>query len=76
MIASKVGLLSGGALLYFFGLGHAVLIIPIAMVTETSRVRIAKRYMKVGKTISLIFGAVVAVMGFLFILRGLGIFLW
>ena len=76
MIASKVGLLSGGALLYFFGLGHAVLIIPIAMVTETSRVKIAKRYMKVGKTISLVFGIVVAVMGALFVLRGCGIFLW
>jgi cytochrome c biogenesis protein CcdA len=76
MIASKVGLLSGGALLYFFGLGHAVLIIPIAMVTETSRVKIAKRYMKVGKTISVIFGIVVAVMGILFVLRGFGIFLW
>jgi cytochrome c biogenesis protein CcdA len=76
MIASKVGLLSGGALLYFFGLGHAVLIIPIAMVTETSRVRIAKRYMKVGKAISTIFGIVVAIMGALFVFRGLGIFLW
>jgi hypothetical protein len=45
-------------------------------VTETSRVKIAKRYMKVGKTISVIFGIVVAVMGALFVLRGFGIFLW
>ena len=76
MLASKVGLLAGGALLFFFGLGHAVPIIPIAMVTETSRAGLAERYMRAGKVISLVFGVAVAVMGVLFILRGFGIYLW
>jgi cytochrome c-type biogenesis protein len=76
MLASKVGLLAGGALLFFFGLGHAVPIIPIAMVTETSRAGLAERYMRVGKVISIVFGAAVAIMGALFILRGFGVYLW
>ena len=76
MLASKVGLLAGGALLFFFGLGHAVPIIPIAMVTETSRSRLSERYMRAGKAVTLIFGLAVMVMGALFILRGFGLYLW
>jgi cytochrome c-type biogenesis protein len=76
LLSSKVGLLSGGALLYFFGLGHAMIIIPIAMVTETSRAGLAKRYIQVGKMITIIFGVAVVVMGVLFILRGFGVYLW
>ncbi len=76
MLASKVGLLAGGALLFFFGLGHAVPIIPIATVTETSRARLAERYMRVGKAVSVVFGLAVVVLGALFILRGFGVYLW
>jgi len=76
MLASKVGLLAGGALLFFFGLGHAVPIIPIAMVTETSRSKLSEKYLRAGKAVTLIFGLAIVVMGALFILRGLGIYLW
>ncbi|MGQ9583080.1 MAG: hypothetical protein ACUVV6_06150 [Thermoplasmatota archaeon] len=76
MLASKVGLLAGGALLFFFGLGHAVPIIPIAMVTETSRAKLSEKYMKAGKAVTLVFGLAVIVMGALFILRACGIYLW
>ena len=76
MLASKVGIVSGGALLFFFGLGHAVPIIPIAMVTETSRARLGEKYLKAGKAVTLVFGLAVVVMGALFILRGFGIYLW
>jgi len=76
VLAAKVGLITGGALLFFFGLGHAVPIIPIAVVTETSKAKIAKRYMKIGKDITMVFGFSVAIFGFIFILRGFGIYLW
>jgi cytochrome c-type biogenesis protein len=76
VLAAKVGLIAGGALLFFFGLGHAVPIIPIAVVTETSKAKIAKRYMNLGKDITTIFGFVIAIFGFMFILRGFGIYLW
>ncbi|MEM2870102.1 MAG: cytochrome c biogenesis protein CcdA [Thermoplasmata archaeon] len=76
VLASKVGLLAGGALLFFFGLGHAVPIIPIAMVTETSRARLAERYMRAGRVVTVVFGLAVSVMGALFIARALGVYLW
>jgi len=76
MLASKVGLLAGGALLFFFGLGHAVPIIPIAMATETSRARLGEKYLRAGKAVTVVFGLAVVVMGALFIARGFGIYLW
>jgi cytochrome c-type biogenesis protein len=76
VLAAKVGLITGGALLFFFGLGHAVPIIPIAVVTETSKAKLAKKYMNLGKDITVIFGFAVAIFGFTFILRGFGIYLW
>jgi len=76
MLASKVGLIAGGALLFFFGLGHAVPIIPIAMATETSRARLGEKYLRAGKAVTAVFGLAVVVMGALFILRGFGLYLW
>ena len=76
MLASKVGLLAGGALLFFFGLGHAVPIIPIAMATEASRARLGEKYLRAGKAVTAVFGLAVVVMGALFILRGFGLYLW
>lgn len=76
LLAAKVDLLAGCALLFFFGLGHGVAIIPIAVVSETSKSAITKRYMTIGKYVTLVFGGVVIVMGFLFILRGFGYYLW
>jgi cytochrome c-type biogenesis protein len=43
LLAAKVDLLAGCALLFFFGLGHGVAIIPIAVVSETSKAAITKR---------------------------------
>lgn len=76
LLASKVSLLAGGALLFFFGLGHAVPIIPIAMVTETSSAKLSEKYIKAGKVVTVVFGLAVVVMGILFVLRGCGIYLW
>ena len=63
-------------MLFFFGLGHGVAIIPIAVVSETSKSALTKRYLTIGKYVTLAFGGVVVVMGVLFILRGFGIYLW
>jgi len=76
LLAAKVDLLAGCALLFFFGLGHGMAIIPIAVVSETSKSALTKRYMAIGRYVALVFGGVVIVMGFLFILRGFGYYLW
>jgi len=43
---------------------------------ETSRTKLAEKYMRVGKAISIVFGVAVAVFGVVFILRGFGVYLW
>ena len=65
-----------GALLFVFGLGHGVPVIPLAVVTRTARGGLATRYASLGRWVVRAFGVVVVALGVIFILRSLGVNLW
>jgi cytochrome c-type biogenesis protein len=76
VMAQNVSVLTGGLLMFVFGLGHGVPVIPLTMFGSTASTRIGSKYMQAGKWIEKIFGLVVAIIGVLFILRLSGIYLW
>jgi cytochrome c-type biogenesis protein len=65
-----------GALLFVFGLGHGVPVIPLAVVTRAARGGLATRYAKMGRWVVRAFGVVVVALGVIFILRSFGVNLW
>ena len=65
-----------GALLFVFGLGHGVPVIPLAVVTRTARGGLATRYARLGRWVVRAFGVVVVALGAIFILRSFGVNLW
>jgi len=65
-----------GALLFVFGLGHGVPVIPLAVVTRTARGGLANKYAKLGRWVVRAFGVVVVVLGVIFISRSFGVKLW
>jgi len=65
-----------GALLFVFGLGHGVPVIPLAVVTRSARGGLATRYAKLGRWVVRAFGVVVVALGVIFIMRSFGVNLW
>jgi cytochrome c-type biogenesis protein len=76
MISQDVGVLMGGVLLFIFGLGHGVPVIPLATFTTTARGKLGGKYIQLGKKIVYIFGIVVIIFGIVFIARYFGFYLW
>ena len=68
--------LEGGLMLFMFGLGHAIPLIPLSFVSGRVRNSLAEKYMSVGKVVSSVAGAIVVAMGLLFMLRFFGVELW
>lgn len=76
IMSQDVSLLTGGALMFVFGLGHGLVIIPFCVATEEMKGRIGNRYIKAGMWIKVFFGAIVIVLGVLFAARYFGYALW
>jgi len=76
MISQGVGVIMGGILLFIFGLGHGVPVIPLATFTSTARGKLGSKYTQLGKKIVFIFGIVVILFGIVFIARYFGFYLW
>lgn len=63
-------------MLFTFGLGHGILIIPIATFTRAVGVEIGQKYIDIGKWITKFFGVVVMIIGLVYLIRYFGIKLW
>ncbi len=60
----------GGGLLFTFGLGHGVPIIPLAALSGQMRAQVANKFTKAGEYLVKIFGVIILVIGILFIIYG------
>ncbi|UCE74802.1 MAG: cytochrome c biogenesis protein CcdA, partial [Methanomassiliicoccales archaeon] len=76
MVSQDISVLMGALMLFVFGLGHGIPIIPISTVSRTVRANIGQRYISIGKWITKIFGIVVIILGFIFAARFFDYYLW
>jgi len=68
--------LAGGMMLFIFGVGHGVPIIPIATFSRTVGGRIGEKYVSVGAWTTRIFGLLVIAVGLVYAARYFGLLLW
>lgn len=68
--------LAGGFMLFIFGVGHGVPIVPIATFSRTVGGRIGDQYVSVGKWTTKFFGLLVIVVGMVYAVRYFGFTLW
>lgn len=76
LLAQKTSLLMGGFLLFIFGIGHGVPIIPLTTATKGMRAKIGNAYVKAGKIIEKVFALAILAIAIIFILRYFGVNLW
>jgi cytochrome c-type biogenesis protein len=63
-------------MLFFFGIGHGVPIIPITTFSRMVGGRIGEKYVSVGEWTSRIFGLLVILVGLVYAARYFGYLLW
>ncbi len=76
LMAQGVSALSGALLMLVFGLGHGIVIIPLATATTTTRARMVGSMTKWGQKVITLFGGIIILLGLLMILRYFGLYLW
>lgn len=76
LASQNVTPLAGGMMLFVFGLGHGVPIIPISTFSRTVGGRIADSYVSVGKWTTKLFGLLVIAVGVVYAARYFGFALW
>jgi cytochrome c-type biogenesis protein len=76
ILAQKIPVLTGGLLLFVFGLGHGIPIIPLCAVTSSVRGKIGNKYVTAGKWMHWIFGIIIVIIGLIMAARFWGINLW
>lgn len=76
LLTQEIGLITGGLLLFVFGLGHGVPVIPLCAVTNTVRGKLGNKYVKAGKLMQTIFGIIIIFIGFIMAIRFWGVNLW
>jgi cytochrome c-type biogenesis protein len=76
ILAQKIPVLTGGLLLFVFGIGHGIPIIPLCAVTSSVRGKIGNKYVSVGKWMQRIFGIIIVIIGLVMAARFWGINLW
>jgi len=75
-LSQKISIIMGGLLLFVFGLGHGVPIIPLCAVTSSVRGKLGNKYVTAGKWMQRIFGMIIIVIGVIMAVRFWGINLW
>jgi cytochrome c-type biogenesis protein len=68
--------LTGGVMLFIFGVGHGVPIIPIATFSRTVGGRIGEKYVSIGAWTTKFFGLLVIMVGVVYAARYAGFLLW
>jgi cytochrome c-type biogenesis protein len=76
LISQNVTPLSGGLMLFVFGVGHGVPVIPIATFSRAVGGQIGEKYISAGKYVTKIFGLAVIVIGLIYAVRYLGYKMW
>jgi len=76
MLSQKIPLLIGGLMLFVFGLGHGIPIIPLCAVTSHIRGTLGNKYVKAGKWMQRIFGIIIIVIGIVMAIRFWDINFW
>ena len=76
LASQNVTPLAGGMMLFLFGLGHGVPIIPIATFSRAVGGRIGDSYVSVGKWTTKFFGLLVIAVGVVYAARYFGFTLW
>jgi cytochrome c-type biogenesis protein len=76
ILAQKIPILTGGLLLFVFGIGHGIPIIPLCAVTSSIRGKVGNKYVKVGKWMHRIFGIIIIIIGIIMAVRFWNINLW
>ncbi|WP_320353064.1 cytochrome c biogenesis CcdA family protein [Methanothrix soehngenii] len=76
LASQDVAPLVGGTMLFFFGIGHGVPIIPITTFSRMVGGRIGEKYVSVGEWTSKIFGLLVILVGLVYAVRYFGYLLW
>lgn len=76
LASQNVTPLAGGMMLFVFGLGHGVPIIPISTFSRTVGARIAEKYVSAGQWTTKIFGLLVIAVGAVYAVRYFGIAFW
>lgn len=76
LISQDVTPLGGGLMLFVFGVGHGVPVIPISTFSRAVGGQIGEKYIAAGKHVTKIFGMAVIVIGFIYAVRYLGFKMW
>lgn len=76
LASQNVTPLAGGMMLFIFGVGHGVPIIPIATFSRTVGARIGEKYISIGIWTTRFFGLLVMIVGLVYAARYAGILLW
>ncbi len=75
-LSQKISLLTSGLLLFVFGLGHGIPIIPLCAVTSSIRGKLGNKYVYAGKWMQRIFGIIIIIIGIIMALRFWNINFW
>ena len=75
-LTQKISILTGGVLLFVFGLGHGVPIIPLCTATSSIRGKLGNKYVNAGKWMQTIFGIIIIGIGVIMAIRFWGIKFW
>lgn len=76
LASQNVTPLAGGMMLFIFGIGHGVPIIPIATFSRAVGGRIGEKYVSIGKWTTKFFGLLVILVGLVYAARYVGFLLW
>jgi len=75
-LTQKISVIMGGLLLFVFGLGHGVPIIPLCTATSSIRGKLGNKYVNAGKWMQRIFGIIIIAIGVIMAIRFWGIKFW
>ena len=76
LISQNVTPLGGALMLFVFGVGHGVPVIPIATFSRAVGGQIGEKYISAGKWVTKVFGLAVIVIGLIYAVRYLGFKMW
>lgn len=76
LISQDISVLTGGLMLFVFGVGHGVPIIPIATFSRSFGGKLGEDYLAMGSMIVKLFGVMIIVTGLVYAARYFGYRLW
>ncbi|OPX79140.1 MAG: thiol:disulfide interchange protein precursor [Methanosaeta sp. PtaB.Bin087] len=76
LISQDISALTGGLMLFVFGVGHGVPIIPIATFSRSFGGKLGEEYLAVGSAIVKAFGIMIIITGLVYAARYFGYKLW